>query len=223
MSDYTKTTNFATKDSLPAGDAAKKVKGTEINTEFDNIATAVNSKADSSSITNMATTTGGTYTGHLVLNDNVKAIFGTASDGLEIYHDGSNSILKDSGTGILRYESTVSTAGGSILEVKNLSSTSGTGSWVKFRNVYNTDGTAPYLGGIATDLRIYANGGESARFKDNGVQLNGTNALITAGSGTPEGSVSAAVGSLYTRTDGGANTTLYVKESGTGNTGWVAK
>ena len=45
----------------------------------------------------------------------------------------------------------------------------------------------------------------------------------TTGAGSPEGSLSAPVGSMYTRTDGGANTTLYVKESGTGNTGWVAK
>ena len=46
---------------------------------------------------------------------------------------------------------------------------------------------------------------------------------VTKGTGSPEGVVTATVGSLYTRTDGGANTTLYVKESGTGNTGWVAK
>lgn len=45
-----------------------------------------------------------------------------------------------------------------------------------------------------------------------------------SGSGTPEGSVQASVGSLYTRTDGGAGTTLYVKESGSNTTtGWVAK
>ncbi len=50
-----------------------------------------------------------------------------------------------------------------------------------------------------------------------------TNVVMASGSGTPEGTIAAAVGSLYTRTDGGANTTLYVKESGTGNTGWVAK
>lgn len=43
------------------------------------------------------------------------------------------------------------------------------------------------------------------------------------GSGTPEGVVAAAVGSTYRRTDGGAGTSFYVKESGTGNTGWVAK
>lgn len=48
-------------------------------------------------------------------------------------------------------------------------------------------------------------------------------ALWTSGAGTPEGSVTAVVGSLYTDTSGGAGTTLYVKESGTGNTGWVAK
>lgn len=46
---------------------------------------------------------------------------------------------------------------------------------------------------------------------------------VFAGAGTPEGAVAAPVGSIYTRSDGGANTTLYVKESGTGNTGWVAK
>jgi hypothetical protein len=47
--------------------------------------------------------------------------------------------------------------------------------------------------------------------------------FFTSGVGTPEGAVIGPVGSLYTRTDGGASTTLYVKQSGTGNTGWVAK
>ena len=44
-----------------------------------------------------------------------------------------------------------------------------------------------------------------------------------AGNGSPETVVPAAVGALYFRLDGGANTTLYVKESGTGATGWIAK
>ncbi|MCA9329526.1 hypothetical protein KDA11_02690, partial [Candidatus Saccharibacteria bacterium] len=46
---------------------------------------------------------------------------------------------------------------------------------------------------------------------------------IFHGTGDPEGSITASVGSTFHRTDGGASTTLYVKESGTGNTGWVAK
>lgn len=56
------------------------------------------------------------------------------------------------------------------------------------------------------------------------VQIGGTTGpKIFSGSGSPEGVVTAVVGSLYTRTDGGAGTTLYVEESGAGNTGWVAK
>ncbi|WP_224753214.1 tail fiber protein [Paenibacillus terricola] len=46
------------------------------------------------------------------------------------------------------------------------------------------------------------------------------NALIYLGSGSPIGVVSAPIGSIYQRTDGGTSTTLYIKESGTGNTGW---
>ena len=46
MSNYTKTTNFATKDALASGNAAKIVKGTEIDTEFNNIATASATKAN---------------------------------------------------------------------------------------------------------------------------------------------------------------------------------
>jgi len=46
---------------------------------------------------------------------------------------------------------------------------------------------------------------------------------LYSGTGSPESVVTAGVGSLYLRTDGGASTSLYVKESGTGNTGWVGK
>ena len=44
------------------------------------------------------------------------------------------------------------------------------------------------------------------------------------GEGSPEGVVVANRGTLYMRLDGGAGTTLYVKESGDGlDTGWTAK
>lgn len=68
MSNYTKSTDFATKDSLASGNPSKLVKGTEINTEFDNIASAITSKADSnnSTLTGTATavniTVSGTFT-----------------------------------------------------------------------------------------------------------------------------------------------------------------
>lgn len=53
--------------------------------------------------------------------------------------------------------------------------------------------------------------------------LNG----VQFGEGTPEAVVTAKQGSLFVRSDGGAGTTLYVKESGgvttPTNTGWAAK
>ena len=51
MSNYVQSTNFATKDNLSSGDPLKIVKGTEINTEFANIAIAVATKADLASPT----------------------------------------------------------------------------------------------------------------------------------------------------------------------------
>jgi hypothetical protein len=57
MSDYTKSTNFATKDNLSAGNSLKILKGTELDTEFNNIATAVATKADLASPTFTGTPT----------------------------------------------------------------------------------------------------------------------------------------------------------------------
>jgi hypothetical protein len=59
MSNYTKSTNFATKDNLTPGDPLKVVRGTEIDTEYNNIATAIATKTDNAS----AAITGGTITG----------------------------------------------------------------------------------------------------------------------------------------------------------------
>jgi hypothetical protein len=68
MSNYTKSTNFAAKDALNSGNAGKIIKGTEINTEYDNISSAIASKADTnnSTLTGSATavnlTVSGTFT-----------------------------------------------------------------------------------------------------------------------------------------------------------------
>lgn len=51
MSNYVKATNFATKDTLPTGDANKIVKGTELDNEFNALAGAISSKADIASPT----------------------------------------------------------------------------------------------------------------------------------------------------------------------------
>jgi hypothetical protein len=64
MSNYTKTTDFEAKDSLPTGDSEKIIRGSEFETEFDAISTAIATKAD---------TAGPTFTGTLT--------FETISDG----------------------------------------------------------------------------------------------------------------------------------------------
>ena len=51
MANYTKATDFAAKDALASGNAAKIVKGTEIDDEFNAIATAIQSKANTNSPT----------------------------------------------------------------------------------------------------------------------------------------------------------------------------
>jgi hypothetical protein len=59
LTDYTKATNFTSKDSLSTGNPLKIVKGTEIDTEFNNIQTAIATKTDNAN----AAITGGSITG----------------------------------------------------------------------------------------------------------------------------------------------------------------
>jgi len=51
VADYTKATNFTAKDTLPTGNAGKIVKGTEIDTEFTAVSSAIASKANINSPT----------------------------------------------------------------------------------------------------------------------------------------------------------------------------
>jgi len=114
-----------------------------------------------------------------------------------------------------------SAAGGPALEFVS-------GSNVNIR-LYNS-GICDFLNDIrpaVTDTNKL--GGTTRRFLEvhsKELVMGGTIAVplnVSTGAGSPEAVVTAAVGSMYTRTDGGAGTTLYVKESGTGNTGWIAK
>ena len=57
MANFTKTTNFAIKDSLVTGNPNKIIKGTEIDTELNNIASAISSKGDANNGSFTGTTT----------------------------------------------------------------------------------------------------------------------------------------------------------------------
>ena len=93
------------------------------------------------------------------------------------------------------------------------------------------DGTAMYVGhtSASRDLRLQTDETDRLTISGTGaVAITGTSLQLgtvtwTTGAGSPEGVVTAVVGSLYSRTDGSTSTTLYVKTSGSGNTGWTAK
>ena len=100
MTDYTKSTNFATKDSLPSGNPAKIVKGTEIDTEFNNIATAVATKSNKASpaFTGTLTAVDATLSGNLTVAGNAtisgNLTFGdAATDTINLAADVASNIL----------------------------------------------------------------------------------------------------------------------------------
>ena len=97
-------------------------------------------------------------------------------------------------------------------------------------NAFKEMTTAPIIvagilgAGSPSKYNLFGNVTDStdANFQYINASINGTTWI--AGSGSPEGVVFASVGALYSRTNGGAGTSFYVKESGTNtNTGWVAK
>jgi len=69
VSNYTKTTNFTSKDSLSTGNPLKIIRGSEHDTEYSNIATAIQTKADlaSPALTGTATAVNITVSGNLVV------------------------------------------------------------------------------------------------------------------------------------------------------------
>jgi hypothetical protein len=77
MTNYVQSTNFATKDALPSGDPLKIVKGTEINTEFNNIAVAVATKADLNSPTLVSPALGTPSSGNLANTVGLPIVAGT--------------------------------------------------------------------------------------------------------------------------------------------------
>jgi hypothetical protein len=80
LSNYTKATDFASKDALLTGNPAKIIKGTEIDTEFNNIATAISTKAGTASPTFTGTPAAPTAAGGTNTTQIATTAFVTAAD-----------------------------------------------------------------------------------------------------------------------------------------------
>ena len=127
MTVYTKSTNFATKDTLTSGDPLKIVKGTEINTEFDNIQTAVNSKADTASPT---------FTGTVTIP--TLSVIGASTFGTTINYGGVTLTAGVTGTGKMVLDTSPTLAGTITTSGLNASSAVATDSSKALVSVTNT-------------------------------------------------------------------------------------
>jgi hypothetical protein len=142
-----------------------------------------------------------------------------------------------SGTCITATQNATGTGSGISVDLNNTSSTAaavritnlGTGDCLKVEDSVTPDAT-PFVINAAgrVGIGIAADASAATNLDSGGIKLNNVGATLSAtisvGSGSPQGVVTANPGSLFLNLTGGANTTLYVKESGTAtNTGWVAK
>jgi len=177
---------------------------------------------DTAIATNRAVSLAGTST--LSLADDVKAKFGTGND-LEIFHDGNHSYIKDTGSGDLRL------LGADNVRIQNAD---GSKDFLVATTNGSNSGRLALLHNNSTKLRTETTG--TTTFGEANVQVLGsdqptlslgtgsTKVIWRSGSGSPEGAVTARVGSIYSRTDAPSQgtPTLYSKTGGSGNTGWKA-
>ena len=117
MTNYVKTTNFLTKDSLPDSDAGKIIRGSEFDTEFNNLVVAIASKANLLSpefigVPKAPTATTGSNTTQLATTAFVTTATGNVKDTL--------------GTMALQDADDVNITGGSITGLTNLETADGT-------------------------------------------------------------------------------------------------
>lgn len=152
------------------------------------------------------------------------------------YFDSENSIFEPGfvGTGATIYWGTVSKRDYGLAAYKL--AVSNTNTTVATNRVSLLDSTAScrIYSDVSDNLRLASSTEEWALDVTNSTgmrirRVSGSGYLeangirFYTGSGTPESVVTAPIGSLYMNTAGGASTTLYIKTSGTGNTGWTAK
>lgn len=150
----TSTTQLAT-TAFVAGEVAGIVDSAPATLDtLNELAAALGDDANfSTTVTNSIATklplAGGTMTGDVTYNDNVKAQFGTGND-LQIYHDGTNSLIADTGTGNL------------VVRATNFQMTNSSGS--QYMLVSN-DGGPTYL---------YHNGTNRLETSASGIDVAGT-------------------------------------------------
>jgi hypothetical protein len=207
MSNYTKTTNFGAKDTLPSGDSQKIIRGTEFDTEFNNVATAIATKLEVDGSNNLAISgtfsstklipTGGTATGN--------GMYLPAANAVAISTNGTERLRIDS-SGVASFASNPILNGGTANGLVYLdgSKVATSGSAVTF------DGTNLATTGTASATKLIPTGGTAT---GNGMYLPAANTLALSTNGTERVRVDSS-GNLGIGTSS-PTTILDVSSSGT--------
>ena len=173
MSNYTQTTNFATKDALASGNPLKVVKGTEINVEFANIATAVATKADLVGATFTGTVTIPTLAVSGVATLTSQPILSSLTASKPVFTDASKGLVStgtlgadQGGTGVANNAAMTVTGSGNFAYTRTLTGTTNvtlptTGTLATLAGTEtftNKTLTSPVIGGTPTGVGVLTSG-----------------------------------------------------------------
>jgi hypothetical protein len=198
--------------------------------EFTNVAGTVTASTYVRMLTN------GTERAGIGLADNEFVITGAATERLRISTAGNVGIGTTAPSSKLHVEGSIAIAAAQDLSwvgraaiqspgvgIFQISDTTGTD--VNRLSFGHNNLNSPALKRVGTELQVVQAGTTAAsNFAAGDADLTFIeDRFRRKGAGTPEGVVTAPIGAVYHNTTGGAGTSFYVKESGTGNTGWVAK
>jgi len=188
MSNYTQTTNFATKDALASGNPLKIVKGTEINVEFANIATAVATKADSASPTFTGTVTIPTLAVSGVATLTSQPILSSLTASKPVFTDASKGLVStgtlgadQGGTGVANNAAMTVTGSGNFAFTRTLTGTTNvtlptTGTLATLAGTEtftNKTLTSPVIGGTPTGVGVLTSGTAVASTSGTSIDFTG--------------------------------------------------
>ena len=153
--------------------------------------------------------TGDTMTGNLNMGDNVKAVFGAGSD-LQIYHDGSNSYVKDAGTGDLFLQGSSNVQIESAAGVNMIYATAGAQVRLFYNGSpkFNTTSTGVDITGTITSDGLTVESGSNA------LSSTGNNIQFNRASGSSFIDQIGASGSLLFRTTASQTSRLKIDNNG---------
>jgi hypothetical protein len=155
------------------------------------------------------------------------AVGGTATRVFGLWVDAVSDGALGSAPGMahsLYVEGGKSHLGGDVLVGGNFAVEQTKFAYIGGHKLYNKGGRFGTDSGIdAANLLLSGNMSAGSALADSFARRSDSTRKIFWGTGSPEGVQPGSPGSIFLRTDGGASTTLYVKETGTGNAGWAAK